>query len=60
MIFQQYEAIRSFGESIYTGKINIDENEMDQINLLENMINFNNKSRLNNKEGKAKKILLIV
>ena len=33
---------------------------MDQINLLENMINFNNKSRLNNKEGKAKKILLIV
>ena len=32
--FQQYETIRSFGESIYTGKINIDEAEMDQSNLL--------------------------
>ena len=34
--FQQYETIRSFGESIYTGKINIDEAEKDQINLLDN------------------------
>ena len=30
--FQQYEAIRSFNESIYTGKIDIDEAEMDQNN----------------------------
>ena len=28
--FQQYQTIRSFGESIYNGKINIDEGEMDQ------------------------------
>ena len=28
--FQQYETIRSFGESIYTGKISIHEAEMDQ------------------------------
>ena len=27
--FQQYETIQFFGESIYTGKINIDEAEMD-------------------------------
>ena len=32
--FQHYEKVRSFGESIYTGKINIDESEMDQGNLL--------------------------
>ena len=28
--FQQYEMIRYFDESIYTGKIDIDEAEMDQ------------------------------
>ena len=28
--FQQYQTIRSFGESIYNGKIKIDEGEMDQ------------------------------
>ena len=32
--FQQYETIRSFGDNIYTGKINIDEAEIDQSNLL--------------------------
>ena len=32
--FQQYETIRFFGESIYTSKINIDEAEIYQSNLL--------------------------
>ena len=32
--FQQYETIRSFGDNIYTGKINIDEAETDQSYLL--------------------------
>ena len=36
--FQQFETIRSFGDSVYTGKINIDESDLDQSNLLENMI----------------------
>ena len=53
--FQQYETIRSFGDNIYTGKINIDEAEMDQSNLLDNMVKFNNKSKPKTKEGKAKK-----
>ena len=35
--FQQYETIRSFGESIYSGKIIIHEADVDQTNLLENM-----------------------
>ena len=34
--FQQYDTIRSFGNSIYNGKINIDEAEKDQGNLLKN------------------------
>ena len=32
--FQQYKMIRSFGESIYTSKINIDKAKMDESNLL--------------------------
>ena len=43
--FQQLEMKRSFGDYIYTGKISIDEAEMDQSNLLENMVEFNDKSR---------------
>ena len=40
----------------------MDEAEMDQTNLLENMVKFNNKPRPRSKEVKAKnnKILLIV
>ena len=30
---QQYETTISFGDNIYTGKINVDEAEMDQRNL---------------------------
>ena len=43
--FQKFEAIRSFGDNIYTGKISIDEAEINQSNLLENVVEFNNKTR---------------
>ena len=56
---QQYEIIRSFVEIICTGKINIDETEMDQSNLLKNLVEFNNKSRPRTTEGKDKKRILI-
>ena len=48
---------RSFGDNIYTGTININEGEMDQSvrNLLENMVELNDKSRPKTKEGKNKK-----
>ena len=54
-VFQQYETMTSFGESIYTIKINIKEAEMDQTNLSENMVNFNTESRPKTKEAKDKK-----
>ena len=38
--FQNFETIRSFGDSIYTGKTDIDEAEMDQTNLLDIMVKF--------------------
>ena len=53
--FQKFEAIISFGDSIYTGKIDMNEPEMDQTNLLENMKKINNKSKSKTKEGKHKK-----
>ena len=45
--FQQFETIRYryFCENIHTNKISIDEAEMDQTNLLENLVKFNNKTR---------------
>ena len=52
---QQFEKIRPFGDNIYTGKTNIDKTVMDQTNALENMVRFDNKSRLKTKEGKDKK-----
>ena len=37
--------IKSFGDSIYTGKINIDQIEMDQKNLCKkNLVEFDNRS----------------
>ena len=53
--FQQYETIRSFGDNIYTGKINIGEAEMDQSNLFKNIVEFNNKFRPRTTEGKDQK-----
>ena len=43
--FQQYERIRSSGDNIYAGKINVDKAEMDQSNLLKNIVEFYNKTR---------------
>ena len=53
--FQQYVTIKSFGESIYTRIAKIVETKEDQINLLKNIVEFNNKSEPRTKEGKDKK-----
>ena len=50
--------IRSFRDNIYTGKISIDEADMDQSNLLENMVKFNNKSKPKQKKKVRKKLLI--
>ena len=53
--FKQFEKIRFFGDNIYTGKVNIDEAEMNQSNLLENVVKFNNNSRPKSKEHREKR-----
>ena len=55
MKLKMRKKIRSFGGNIYTCNINIDEAEMDQNNLLENMVEFNDKSISKSEEGKNKK-----
>ena len=53
--FQQYEIIRSFSESISTGKVNISEAEIDQSSLLKCLVEFSKRSRPKIAEGKDKK-----
>ena len=53
--FRQYETIRPFGESIQSCKANIVKAEEDQTNLLQDIVEFNDKSRPRSKEGKIKK-----
>ena len=54
MIFNNMERYNPL-VSIYTGKINKDEAEMDQVHLLKNLVGFNNRSRPKTTEGKDKK-----
>ena len=53
--FHQFETIRYFRDNIYAGKINIDKAKMDQSNLLENMVEFNGRSRTKQKKVKIKR-----
>ena len=53
--FQQYETIRSFGNSIYNVKININEADIDQSSLLDSSKDFYDRSRPNTVESKNKK-----
>ena len=40
-----FEMTISFGDNNYTGKIRINEAEMNESNFLERMVQFNNKTR---------------
>ena len=51
--------IRSFGDSIYTCKINLVEAEEDEIDLLNNIVEFNNKLDQYQNQGKDEKEILI-
>ena len=53
--FQQFESILCFFDSIIIGKINIDEAEMNQTNLLENIVKFDSKSKPQARDRKDKK-----
>ena len=53
--FQQLKVIRSFNENTTSGKIAISETDENQSNLLENIVEFINKSRTRTEEGNMRK-----
>ena len=52
MCFNVCNKLKYFRDSIYNGKISIDEAEMEQTNLLENIVNVSNKSKPRSKRDK--------
>ena len=58
--FNAFKTIRSFGDSIYSGKITINEADQEQANLLGYTLNFNAKARPKNKDDKRNKIFMRV
>ena len=53
--FQQLKTIRSFSECVINGKTTTDKTDQDQNNLLEILMDFNDKSRPRKEEGQMKK-----
>ena len=51
---QQYDTIWSFGDNIYTEKIDIDNADIDQSSLLDGLNDFNDRVRPKNVEDKNK------
>ena len=59
--FRMFKTIRSFGDDIYSGKITINEADQEKPDLVEYILNFNNKTTSKIKMiEKTKKIFLIV
>ena len=53
--FRIFKTIRTFGDDIYTNKITINEVDQEQSNLVEYILNFNNKTRPKKKDDKKTK-----
>ena len=50
--FKTFKIIRSFGENTYSSKITINEADREQTDLVEYILNFNNKARAKNRDDK--------
>ena len=53
--FRKFQTIRTFGEDIYTGKITLEEADKNQSDLINEIENFNNKTRPKNYKKKTRK-----
>ena len=49
---QQYEKVRSFANSIYNGKISMDEDDIDQNSLLDGLTDFIDRFRPKSKNSR--------
>ena len=50
--FRMFKTIRSFSDDIYSGKITINEANQEQADLVEYILNFNNKAKPKNNDDK--------
>ena len=53
--FRMFKTIRSFGDDIYSGKITINEADQEKPDLVEYILNFNNKTTSKNKDDRKNK-----
>ena len=53
--FRMFKTIRSFGDDIYSGKITINEADQEKSDLVEYILNFNNKTTSKNKDDRKNK-----
>ena len=53
--FKTFKTIRSFGENIYGDTITMKEVDEEQADLIEYILNFDNKARLKNRDDKKNK-----
>ena len=52
--FRNLRTIRTFGRDIYEGRISLEKADEDQSNLMNEIRNFNTKTRLQNDDKKTK------
>ena len=52
--FQQYETKRFFAKNIFAGKITLDKADKDQNDLLNNFIDYNQRTKLRDREKNLK------
>ena len=57
--FRMFKTIRSFGDDIYSSKITINKADQEQSDLVEYILNFNNKTRPKNKDDKKNKKIVL-
>ena len=53
--FKTFKTIRSLGKNMYCGKITMDEADEEQADLMEYILNFNNKGRPKSRDYKKTK-----
>ena len=53
--FKTFKIIRCFGENTYSSQITIKEADREQTDLVEYILNFNNKARAKNRDDKKRK-----
>ena len=58
--FRMFKIIRSFGDDIYSSKITINEADQEQSDLIDYIIDFNNKTRPKNKDDKKTKTIFLI